>query len=99
MTSFILLYDGPPTAPDASHEGWPEWFQSLGDKLVDRGSPMTAGFVVRGDATASDTAPGLNGYSVIRAEDRDAVRDLLRTHPFLAAGSEYRIDVYEVPAK
>ena len=99
MTSFMLLYSGPPTAPGASHEGWPEWFQSLGDKLVDKGSPMTAGFVVRGDGTTSDEAASLNGYSVIRAQDRDAVRDLLRTHPFLAAGSEYSIDVFEVPGK
>ena len=99
MTSFMLLYDGPPTAPEASHEGWPEWFQSLGDKLVDRGSPMTAGFIIRGDRTTSDTAASLNGYSIIRAEDRDAVLDLLRDHPFLAAGSEYRIQVYEVPGK
>jgi hypothetical protein len=99
MPSFMLLYNGPPTAPDASHEGWPEWFERLGDKLVDRGSPMTAGFVVRGDGTTSDAAPSVNGYGVIRAEDRDAVRGLLASHPFLAAGSEYRIDVYEVPGK
>ena len=98
MTSFMLLYNGPPTAPGASHEGWPEWFQSLGDKLVDKGSPMTSGFVIRGDGTTSDEAASLNGYSVIRAQDRQAVRDLLRTHPFLAAGSEYSIDVFEVPA-
>ena len=99
MPSFMLLYSGPPTPPDASHEGWPEWFESLGDKLVDRGSPMTAGFVIPGDRTTSDAAPSLNGYSIIRAEDRDAVRELLASHPFLAAGSEYRIDVYQVPAK
>jgi hypothetical protein len=99
MPSFMLLYNGPATAPDASHDGWPEWFQGLGDQLVDKGSPMTAGFVVRGDSTSSEIAVTLNGYSVIRAESRDAVRDLLRSHPFLAAGSEYRIDVYEVPGK
>lgn len=98
MTSFMLLYSGPATAPDASHEGWPEWFRSLGDKLVDRGSPMTAGFAVSGDTTTPGTAASLNGYSVIRAESREAVRDLLRNHPFLAAGSEYRIDVYALPA-
>src|SRR3954452_12430751 len=99
MTSFMLLYNGPPTPPEASHEGWPEWFQSLGDKLIDRGSPMTAGFVLRGDGTTSDTPASLNGYTVIRAEGRDAVRDLLENHPFLAGGSEYRIDVYQVPGK
>jgi hypothetical protein len=41
----------------------------------------------------------LNGYTIIRAQDRDAVRDLLRHHPFLAEGSDYRIDVYELPGK
>jgi hypothetical protein len=99
MPSFMLLYHGPQTAPDASHQGWPEWFESLGDKLVDRGSPMTGGFVVRGDRATSDAAPSLNGYSVIRADDRDAVADLLAGHPFLAAGSESRIDVYDLPGK
>lgn len=99
MTSFMLLYHGPATTPEASHEGWPEWFQSLGDKLFDRGSPMTAGFVVAADPTAPATAASLNGYTIIRAQDRDAVRDLLRNHPFLAEGSDYRIDVYELPGK
>lgn len=89
MTNFMLLYNGPPTPADATHAGWPEWFQSLGDQLVDRGSPMIA----------VDAAAHRNGYSIVEAEDRDAVRDLLRTHPLLAAGSEYRIDVYELPAK
>ena len=99
MTSFMLLYHGPSTPPDASHEGWPEWFQSLGDRLVDMGSPMTAGFAVRADGTSSDRAASLNGYSIIRAADRDEVRDLLRTHPFLAGGDDYTVEVFEVPAK
>jgi hypothetical protein len=35
VRSFVLLYNGPTTSPGASHEGWPDWFQSIGDKLVD----------------------------------------------------------------
>ena len=99
MTTYMLLYVGPPTDPDASHEGWPEWFQSLGDKLVDIGSPMTSGFAVQGDGMTTETAANLNGYSLVRAEDRSVVQDLLRTHPLLAGGSRYRIDVFEVPRK
>lgn len=99
MTTYLLLYNGPPTPPEASHKGWSEWFQSLGDRLVDVGSPMSSGFVVRGEGMTSEPAGSLNGYSLIRAEDRNAVHDLLRTHPLLAAGSEYRIDVFEVPRK
>jgi hypothetical protein len=37
MQRFMLLYVGPATPPDASHEGWPEWFDKLGDRVVDRG--------------------------------------------------------------
>jgi hypothetical protein len=99
MKSFMLLYSGPPTPAGASHEGWPQWFQSLGDRLVDTGSPMTAGFVVRSDGTSSDTAAGLNGFSIIRAEDPDDVRNLLRNHPLLAGGTAYAIEVFEVPGK
>jgi len=60
---------------------------------------LAPGFVVQGDGTTSEAAASLNGYSLIRAEDRTVVQDLLRTHPLLAGGSPYRIDVFEVPRK
>ena len=31
MTRYLLLYTGPPPA-DPTHEGWPEWFESIGDE-------------------------------------------------------------------
>jgi hypothetical protein len=99
MTSLILLYRGPATPPGASHEGWPEWFQRTGDKLVDKGSPMANGFVLHADGTTTTTATSLNGYSIIRADDRDQALELLRNHPFLAPGREYAIEVFEVPDK
>jgi hypothetical protein len=98
MRSFLLLYNGPPPGPGASHEGWPEWFHNLGSRLVDKGSPMTAGFAVRADGTTSGHVTSLNGYSIIRAEDEDEVRDLVGNHPFLAARSEHTVEVFEVPA-
>jgi hypothetical protein len=99
MPTFILLYDGPPTPPDASHEEWPEWFERHSDRVVDIGSPMLNGFVVRQDGRTSDAAAGLNGYSLIRAESREQVLVALGDHPFLAGGTEYRIQVFEVPRK
>jgi hypothetical protein len=99
MKSLILLYKGPATPADATHEGWPEWFQNLGDKLVDMGSPMANGLVVHSDGTTSQRASSLNGYSVIRVEDEDEALDLVKNHPFLAGGSEYTIEVFDVPRK
>jgi hypothetical protein len=99
MPSYMLLYNGPPAPPDATHAGWREWFHSLGYKLVDVGSPMREGFVVGSDGTISDTPTSLRGFGIIRAEDREEVRDLLRTHPLFDAGAEYTIEVFELPAK
>jgi hypothetical protein len=99
MPTFILLYDGPPTPPDASHEGWPEWFERMGDQLVDIGSPMLNGFVVQADGRASNDAADINGYSLVRAESREQVIDALRDHPFISGGDEYKIQVFEVPRK
>jgi hypothetical protein len=99
MRSFILLYQGPTTPAGASHEGWPEWFERVGDRLVDMGSPMAGGFVVHADGTTSDTAASFNGYSIIRADDRNEVLELVRDHPLLATAGEYTMEVFEVPRK
>jgi hypothetical protein len=99
MKRFLLLYNGPPAPPGASHEGWPEWFRGLGDALVDVGSPMRNGVVVHGDGSTSDAPSPLVGYGLIQATDRDEALELLRDHPLLALGSEYAIEMFEVPRK
>jgi hypothetical protein len=97
MPRFMVLYVGPPTPPDASHEGWPAWFDKLGDRLVDRGSPLARGLALHGDGTTSGSATQLNGYSVIQAEDMDEALGLVSDHPYLAQGREYSIEVYLLP--
>jgi hypothetical protein len=98
MMQFLLLYVGPPAPPDPSHEGWPEWFQRIGDALVDVGSPAKNGVVVRGDGSTDDAA-GLNGYSIIQAEGRSEALELLRDHPLLAIGGEHAIQLFELPKR
>jgi hypothetical protein len=87
VTRFMVLYVGPATPPDASHEGWPAWFGKLGDKLVDRGSPITDGMALRADGSTSGPASRLNGYSVIQAEDIGEALGLVRGPPLPGAGS------------
>jgi hypothetical protein len=97
MTRFMLLYVGPATPPDASHAGWPEWFASLGDRLVDRGSPLADGHAVHADGTTAESATQLNGYSIVEAEDVAGVRKLIKEHPYLLAGGGRRIELYSLP--
>ena len=63
------------------------------------GSPIAGGFVIHSDGTTSDTAASLNGYSIIRADDRDELLDVLRDHPFLAPGTGHTIEVFDAPRK
>jgi hypothetical protein len=98
MKQFIVLYKGPATPPDASHQGWPEWFQAAGPAVTDIGSPMMNGFSLVGDGTASDPAISLNGYSIVQAEDAATAQKLLASHPYLALGG-YSIEVFEIPKK
>lgn len=99
MQQYLLLYKGPATPPNASHAGWPQWFQKIGDALVDRGGPMAHGIAVSSDASATTEPTSLNGYSIVQAEDSDAVRKLVQDHPYLALGSDYSVEVFELPGK
>src|SRR6266498_657728 len=96
---YIVLYRGPVTSPDASHEGWPEWFAQIGDALIDRGSPMANGHTVHTDGRTTDVATNLNGYSLIEADDFEAAGRLLKEHPFLRHGDDYAIEIFEIPDK
>ena len=97
MARFMVLYVGPPTPPDASHEGWPAWFDKLGDKLVDRGSPLANRLALHGDGSTGGAATRLNGYSIIQAADMDEALGLVRDHPYLAQGRGYSIEAYLLP--
>jgi hypothetical protein len=98
MTRFLMLYAGPrPTNP--THEGWPEWFDAIGDALVDTGSPLRNGFVLHSDGSTSDVTTPPLGYGIVEAEDRAQALDLLRDHPLWRSGDEYTIEVFEVPRR
>jgi len=97
MKKYILLYKGPATPPGVSHEKWPAWFAKIGGNLVDRGSPMTNGFALRSDGSESDSTSSLNGYSIIQAEDRNAAKQMVKDHPYLALeGDDYSVEVFEL---
>jgi YCII-related domain len=98
MKRFLLLYSGPPPVNPA-HEGWPEWFDRIGDALVEVGSPMKDGTVLHADGSTSDATNRLLGYGIVQAEDRAGVLELLRDHPLWLSGSEYTIEIFEVPRK
>jgi len=87
---------GPATPANASHEGWPEWFAKLGDRLIDRGSPMANGLALRPDGSTRGSTTHLNGYSIVQAEDVTDVLSVVKDHPYQALGSRYSIEAYSL---
>lgn len=96
MKQFLLLYKGPATPPDASHDGWPQWFGKLGEKLVDRGVPMAHGCSLSHDGLTANWATPLNGYTIIQAEEREEALRLVHDHPYLALGQEYTVEMFDL---
>ncbi|MCL2780996.1 MAG: YciI family protein [Actinomycetia bacterium] len=93
MTMFLVLYRSSGTAARGPEQptaegiaAWSEWARRAGEAVVHLGSPC---------GPASATAdPSIAGYSVLQANDADALRQLLAGHPHAAMGGG--IEAYEL---
>ena len=60
---------------------------------------MLRGQTAHPDGSVSDGASDINGYTLVRADDLDAVLALLHDHPLWRATGEHLIEIFEVPRK
>lgn len=98
MTNFLLIYHGG-TMPASEEEGqklmaaWMAWFGTLGDAVVDGGNPVGQSMTVHpGGNVTNDGGPNPTaGYTVLRAQDADAVAALARGCPHLGVGGTIEI--------
>ncbi len=106
MKKFIVIYNAPATAmakmatatPAEKAKGmkpWMAWKDSLGDRLLEMGSPFMPGHRIRpgGESEASGTE--ITGYSLIQAPDLDEAKSLVAEHPHLAWTDGCTIDLHE----
>jgi hypothetical protein len=93
MTRYMVLYRASTSAAEqmakatpeqarAGMEAWMKWASQAGDAIVDLGSPLGETVTVTGDSV-SEGRSELGGYSILQAESRDGVVELLREHPHL----------------
>ena len=96
MTKFLVLYRAPSTAAEqmaagtpeqaqAGMDAWMAWAQRAGDAVVDLGAPLA---VVEAGGDAGDP---IGGYSVLQAEDAEALVKVLDGHPHAAMGGTIEI--------
>lgn len=100
MKKFALIYIGgnPSTSKEEGEKvmaAWMAWFDEMGDAVVDGGFPfIVEGKVVGADGSVSNgNMDNAGGYSVLQAENFDAVVELAKGCPHLTAGG--RIEIHE----
>src|SRR4051794_41148314 len=105
MKKFLVLYKAPassfaqmqkatPEQQKAGMDAWMAWGSKAQSAIVDMGAPLGKSLRV----TAGGAAPSTNdlgGYSILQAESKEALAEMLKGHPhFMMA--EGAIEVIEV---
>lgn len=106
MKKFIVIYhatnDAMKEMASASKEQqakgmeeWMKWAQKCGNKLIDLGAPLMDGQALSPDGRSKSSQKGVNGYSILQAENMKDAIALLQGHPHLAYNAECSIEVHE----
>jgi hypothetical protein len=99
MGKYVLAYTGGAMAEtEAAQQDamtqWMSWFGSLGESIVDAGSPLGPSATVASDGTVSDGGTsGLSGYSIIDANTLFDACGKAKGCPVLSGGGT--VEVYE----
>lgn len=99
MANYLLAYKGGGMPEsDAEREqvmaAWGQWFNELGQSLVDAGNPFGPSKSIGIDGTIGDGAQsGLTGYSILSADTLDVATEQAKGCPILSSGGT--IEVYE----
>jgi hypothetical protein len=100
VTKFVLAYTGSGSMGDSPEEqqkimeAWMNWFGSLGESVVDGGTPFGAACTVASDGSVRESgASGLWGYSIITADNVADAANKGKGCPVLAGGGS--VEVYE----
>ena len=97
MSDYMIAYYGG-EMPSSKEEGmahkekWQAWVESLGDSVVNPGTPFMGTKVVTSDNVQDENDPSsMNGFAVIKAESIDAAVDIAKSDPFLNMNGTIRV--------
>ena len=97
MKKFLVLYKAPasgfaqmrtstPEHQKAGMDAWMAWGKKAATSIVDMGAPLGKSQTVT-DAGATDTPNDLGGYSLLQAESKEALAEMMKGHPhFMTPG-------------
>ena len=91
MKKFMFLSVGFVTPTPEIEDAWGKWFESIGDKIVDGGSPFGAAREITRDGS-KELPLGLDsitGYVIINAENLDEAEKIAKTCPIITGMRVY----------
>ena len=75
-----------------------EWAGSVGDSMVDPGSPLGPSKVVTSEGDTDGKATGeVAGYTIITADSLDDAVRAVRSHPFVGRGGTLQVSEAVAP--
>jgi hypothetical protein len=93
MKKFIFLYVGawPETPTQEIKDAWSNWFASIGDKLIDGGSPFGPGREITHTGTKElpHDKGAVTGYSIINADNIDDAEKIAKDCPIITSVRVY----------
>jgi len=106
MKKFVVIYHATAEAvaqmsnatPEQQAEGMKPWFawkDSVGDKLIDFGSPLMGGIRLLPDGRTEKSKKEVTGYSLLQANDIEEAKSLIKNHPHLSWTGGCDIEVHE----
>jgi hypothetical protein len=97
MPKFMIAYHGG-DKPNSKEEGmahmgkWKEWVASLGDKIINPGTPLMSSKLLTASGTQDDTSQdSMNGYAIFTADDMDSALEIAKGDPFLQINGTLRV--------
>lgn len=93
MSKFIFIYHGGTMPQDPAEtaqimEAWGNWFQSMGDAVIDGGAPVGQSKTVSSSGVTDDGGSNpISGYSLIEAENIASAAEMAKGCPILEHGT------------
>ena len=87
MKKFVIFHYGFETPTPEIMDAWNKWFASIGDKIVDPGSPLGPGREISRSGT-KDLPMGMDsitGYTVISSDSLDEAEKVAKGCPMIAS--------------
>ena len=97
MDKFMIAYHGG-NQPSSKEEGmahmgkWKAWVESLGETIVNPGTPLPVSKMVTSSGVEDDKDPNsMKGFAVVKAENIEAAIEIAKSDPFLDMGGKIRV--------